>query len=265
MVICVRVVVPVANAVTCLPGQLHHLIGSSTLHIPCEGFFLFLIENLSKDYGSWIPVIQMSNNLQATVTERIEWQYSHIEVNKIWIVAVYGIKCPIIEVGYKLLGWRTGTMTPIPLTMDGSIVPRSLAHRMILAVEHLWIKSFPPLAFTVFFSQVTIIKDTSFRTFQVVALCRFEPRPCMVSMERDAQRQPLLFGCCSPFSQDVTLGPNVLRVPRLVLRIPQVVVVVVIAQDKEILRTTAFIAGHKAVRLPVLSFEQRKDILIPKL
>ena len=53
----------------------------------------------------------------------------------------------------------------------------------------------------------------------------------MVSMERDAQRQADLLGCLGPPVKDILLGADVLRVPRLVLRVPEVGVIVVVASS----------------------------------
>ena len=96
---------------------------------------------------------------------------------------------------------------------------------MALLVEHLRVESFPPLAFAVLLSQVAVVIDTSLFAFEVIALRRLEPSPCMVGMEGDAQGQSGLLGGSGPAFEDVALGADVLRVPGLVLRVPEVVVV----------------------------------------
>ena len=88
---------------------------------------------------------------------------------------------------------------------------------MVLLVEHLWIQSFPPLAFAVFLGQVTVVIHTGLLSFQVIALRRLIPRPGVIGMERDAQWQPYLLGGLSPFVKDISLRTYVLRVPWLVL------------------------------------------------
>ena len=87
----------------------------------------------------------------------------------------------------------------------------------------------------------------------------------MVGMERDAQGQSGFLGCGSPLSQDVTLRTDILRVPGLVLGIPQVVVVVMVAQYEEILGTATLVTLDKFLRFPLLGLEERQDILIAEL
>ena len=64
-----------------------------------------------------------------------------------------------------------------------------------------------------------------------------------------------LLGSLGPAFENIFLGAYVLRVPGLVFRVPQVVVVVVVAQHKEVLCPTTLIAFYQGLRVPLLGFE----------
>ena len=80
-------------------------------------------------------------------------------------------------------------------------------------------------------------------------------------MERDAQRQSRLLRGLGPAVEDVALRADVLRVPGLVLRVPEVVVVVVVAQHEEVLCAAALVALHQRLGVPFLRLEQGQDVL----
>ena len=112
----------------------------------------------------------MGSYLQAAVADRIKGQHGNIEVDEVGLVAVDGIEGAVVEVRNELLRRRTGTILPSPLCMDTAIIPRTLAHGMVLLVEHLRVETFPPFALTVFLGQVTVVVDTRLVTLQVIAL-----------------------------------------------------------------------------------------------
>ena len=259
------VVVPVADAVARLPGELHHLVGGTALHIPRESLLLVVVEYLAEDHAARVPVVDVGGNLEAAVAQGIEGEHRDIEIDEVGIVAVDGIDGAVEEVGDELRRGRAGSAAPVPLAVYGAVVPRTLAHGVLLLIEHLRVETFPPLALAVLLAEVAVVVDTHLVALHIKALGGFEPRPRMVGMERDAQRQSHLLGGSGPLGEDVALGTDVHRVPGLVLGVPQVVVVVVVAQHEEILCSAAFVALHESHGIPFLGLEEWQDVLVAEL
>ena len=107
---------------------------------------------------------------------------------------------------------------------------------MGLCVQVLWVVSFPPLPFSIGFGQLTVVVHGCLWAMQVVALGWLVPCPC------------------------VLLRTYVHRVPWLVFRVPQVVVVVVVSKHKEILCTTTLVFLYQSLRIPLLSLEEGQDV-----
>ena len=256
---------PSADAVARLPRLVDDVVWCSTLHIPRQSLALLLIENLTKHHSPRVAVIEMGDNLQATIADGMEWQYRCIEVDEVGLIAIDGIERTIVEISDELLRGNSGPVCPVPLLVDGSIPPGPLAHGMLLLVELLRVEAFPPFALAIFLGEMTIVVDARFRAVQVVALRRFIPRPCMIGVEGDAQRQASLLRCLRPLIEDIALRTDVLRVSGLILRVPEVVVVVVIAQHEEILCTTTLVACDEFVGIPFLCLEERQHILEAEL
>ena len=80
-------------------------------------------------------------------------------------------------------------------------------------------------------------------------------------MEGDAERESCFLGSGSPFGEDVAVRSDVLGVPLLVLAIPKVEVVVVVAEREEILSSDFLIELHELLGIPMLSLEEREDVL----
>ena len=156
-------------------------------------------------------------------------------------------------------------MGPVPLAVDLHVRPRAVAHGVILLVEHLGVVTLPPLAFAVGLGQLAVIIHARLGTVDIIALGRLIPRPRMIGMKRDAQGQSGFLGGTGPAVEDIALGTDVLRVPGLVLRVPQVVVVVVVAENEEILRPTALVLLDECLGIPAFGLEQRQDILEAEL
>ena len=146
-----------------------------------------------------------------------------------------------------------------------TVVPRAVAHGVVLGVELLGVETFPPLAFAIGLGELAIVIYAGFRTVLIVTLCGFVPGPGMVGMERDTQWQSGFLGSTGPAFEDILMRTDVLGVPLLILRIPQVEVVVVIAQYKEVLSTTTLVALHERLGIPLLGLEQGKDVLETEL
>ena len=164
------------------------------------------------------------------------------------MIAIDGIEGTVIEVGDELLRRRASAFAPPPLVVHLSVAPRVITHRMTLLVEILRVESFPPFAFSVGLCQVSIVIDASFRSLDVIALGGLIPCPRMVGMKRNTERQPCLLGRLGPSVEDILLRTYPFRVPLLVFRVPEIEVVVVIAQYEEILGATTLIALHNALK-----------------
>ena len=94
---------PVTDAVAGLPRLCNDSIRRSAFHIPCESLLLLFAEYLAEDNATRVLVIHVGGNLQTGVTEGIEWQHGHVEVNKVWLISVDGIEGAVIEICHELL------------------------------------------------------------------------------------------------------------------------------------------------------------------
>ena len=84
-------------------------------------------------------------------------------------------------------------------------------------------------------------------------------------MEGDTQRQACFLSSLGPTLENILMGTDVLGVPLLILRIPEVVVVVVVTQYEEILGAATLITLHECLRVPILGLEKGQDILESEL
>ena len=87
----------------------------------------------------------------------------------------------------------------------------------------------------------------------------------MVGMEGDTQRQACFLSSLGPTVEDVFMGTDVLGVPLLILRIPEVEVIVVVTQYEEILGATTLVTFYECLRVPILSLEKGQDIFKAEL
>ena len=85
----------------------------------------------------------------------------------------------------------------------------------------------------------------------------------MVGMQAYAKFQSMLAASLGPLGEQVTLRPDCLGVPLLILAVPEVEVVMMVAECKEILGTYLLIQPYKIVGIPLLGFEKWKDVLLP--
>ena len=145
------VVVPVADAVATLPGTVHDLVGGTTFHVPYEGVFHVVLQNLSEHdslvlalVGGGAVVVHVGGDLHARIADGVEGKDGHVEVDEVWVVAVDGVERAVVEVGDVLLRGDVGTAFPTPLAMDGAIVPGVVAEVVILCIEFLGVESLPP-------------------------------------------------------------------------------------------------------------------------
>ena len=84
-------------------------------------------------------------------------------------------------------------------------------------------------------------------------------------MKAYSEIEAIFSGCLFPSGQNIFLGSHVDRIPGLVLAVPQVHVVMMVTQGKEILCTYLLVKGHQLVGIPVFSFPQRNDVLESEL
>ena len=87
----------------------------------------------------------------------------------------------------------------------------------------------------------------------------------MVGMEGDTQRQACFLSSLGPTLENILMGTDVLGVPLLILRIPEVEVIVVVTQYEEILGATTLITLHECLGIPILGLEKRQDVLKAEL
>ena len=95
-----------------------------------------------------------------------------------------------------------------------------------ITVEQTGVVAFPPLALTVGQCEVTVVGDTSLVALLIATEGGLPPPPSIFVMEGDTIVHAMLAASIGPLTQQVTLGTYVDRVPRLVSRVPQVVVIV---------------------------------------
>ena len=153
--------------------------------------------------------------------------------------------------------------------MYASVVPCSVAQVVVLRIEVLRVESLPPFfravgigLVAVFLGQPSVVFHSPFLPLEVEAPAWLVPCPCVVGMEGYSERQ-LGFprGLC-PSVKDVLVGPDGHGVPFLVLAVPEVEVIVMVAQGEEILCPTFLgVEAYQLLGVPVLGLEQRQDVL----
>ena len=124
--------------------------------------------------GGCAVVIHVCCNLHARIADGVEGQHGHIEIDEVGVVAIDGIEGAVVEVGHKLLRRLCRTILPAPLTMNGAVVPCVVAEVVVLLIEFLRVKTFPPFLravgiglVAVFFRQPPIILHASLLSLQV--------------------------------------------------------------------------------------------------
>ncbi|MGY2736764.1 hypothetical protein ACVWYO_004438 [Sphingomonas sp. UYP23] len=96
----------------------------------------------------------------------------------------------------------------------------------------------------------------------VEAMVGIPPVMARAQMLGDAEAQALTLGGGLPRSDNVTLRAHRDRIPAVVLRIPQVEIVVMHAHRHEIFRAGLGVARHQRVGLPTLRLPERNDVLV---
>ena len=260
---------PAADAVAALPRFGLNLIRGTSLHVPNQSLSLLVVlQYFAEDYclvlssvGRHAVVVHVCGDLHSCIAYGIEGKHGDIEIEQVGIVTINSIERAVVEVSGKFLRRRTGSVAPTPLAMNHPIGPGALAQRMVLGIEFLRVVAFPPCSLAIFLRQPAIIGHAHLVTLGVVATRRFVPRPGMVGMERDAEGQTCLFGSCCPSCQDVLVRADVHRIPALVLAVPEVEVIVMIAQREEILCANFLVELHQRIRIPAFSLEEGQDVL----
>ena len=187
---------PVAYAVAALPRTLHYLVWCTSFHIPYKSLLHLVGQYLSEHYPIGLAictltlVIHVSCYFHSCITYRIEWQNGNVKIDERRIISVNGIKSAVIEIRHIILCRQTCPILPAPLTMDSSIIPGSIRKVMILGIEFLRIKTFPPLIRTIGIRFVSvllrkppIIFHASLLALEVKATAWLIPRPGMICME----------------------------------------------------------------------------------
>ena len=119
-----------------------------------------------------------------------------------------------------------------------------------LCIEFLRVVAFPPLSLAVGLGEVAVI-----------VLRLLHPHPGVAAVHTDAEWQTILLACLSPLAHDVALGTHVHRVPLLIGRVPEVKVVVVLAEGEEIACPHALVERHQRVGLPALGLPVAYELL----
>ena len=147
---------------------------------------------------------------------------------------------------------KAHAIVPIPAVVDGPRLVEVGAGCVALLVKILRVEAVPPFAFSVGFRQFAVVGHSGQRTGLVGALGDFIPAPCVRSVQAHAERQPLIVRGLRPAGDQIFLRADRHGIPRLVGAVPQVEVVVVVAQLDEVLGAGPFIEGHEFFRIPVL-------------
>ena len=177
------------------------------------------------------------------VVASVEGHGGVVEVEHVGLVVVDQLEHAVLELLLILLGGQAGAVAPVPLAVDGAAALPPGAVLVVLGVELLRVESFPPLALAVGLGQVAVVR-----------LRGLQPRPGMRGVYADAEGQSGLLAGVAPAAGQVLLGSDVHRVPLLVGRVPQVEVVVVVAQCHEVACTHALVEADQLLGVPVLGF-----------
>ena len=194
-------------------------------------------------------VVVRKDVLTHGIVATVERQHCVVEIDHVGAEGVDTLQHTVLELHLILLRRQARTLAPVPLAMDVALTFPSLAVLMALSVELLRVQALPPLLRAVRIELVAIL----LRQIAVILLRPLHPCPRVAGMHTNTQRQPVLLASVSPSADDVLLRTHVHRVPLLVRAVPQVEVVVMIAESEEISRTDTLVELHKRIGIPVLS------------
>ena len=179
-------------------------------------------------------IIIIGSNIQPGIASRPQRQCGVIEIHDIRLVFIYQIHCTIVKILTILHTW----IPRIP-------IPRHPWIRlMILYIQFLWVKTFPPCANPIGNGEVTIVRHPSHLTFRIGTTRCPIPYPSMRRMYTHPKRKSFGTGGFLPHINDIFLRTYVYRVPFMISAVPKVKVVVMIGHRHEIARTNPFIQFH---------------------
>jgi hypothetical protein len=110
-----------------------------------------------------------------------------------------------------------------------------------------------------------VVRHPRERAGLVAAVAVLPPGEARAQMLGDAEGQPRRPGRLLPLAHDVAVRAHLHGVPAMVLRVPQVEVVVVDTHADEIARARLLVEGHQPGGIPLLGLPQRDDVLPPAL
>src|ERR1039458_2183147 len=123
---------------------------------------------------------------------------------------------------------------------------------MPLLVEILWIKSVPPFAFAISLGQFAVVGHARERAGFVRTLGDFIPAPRVSRVQADTKRQALIFRRLGPAGNEILLRADLHGVPRLIRAVPQIKVVMVVAESDKVLCAGALVEGDEFFGVPFL-------------
>ena len=146
-----------------------------------------------------------------------------------------------------------------------SVLLHSLILSEVNAIEHSWIVAFPPLALAIGESKVAVVGYSSLVATLVTAKSGLPPPPCIFMMEGHSIAHVILVARIHPLAQQVTLRTDIHRVPRLVTRVPKVVVVVMNTLYHKEACSCFLIKGSEAIRVKLCGIPCAQHVLVSHL
>src|SRR5438067_1972526 len=136
--------------------------------------------------------------------------------------------------------------------------------RVLRTVEPLRIEPFPPLPLAVREGEAAVIGYPGERAGPVGAVRDLEPPPVPRLVNGHAELHAAIARGLRPCSDHIAAGADVLRVPRVVRRVPRVETVVMVRQRHEQPRTRAAVNVHQLIGLPIQQRPLRAEFLVPE-
>lgn len=126
---------------------------------------------------------------------------------------------------------------------------------MILGIKHLGVEAIPPLALSVGGSKTPVVGDSDLVAVAVVTACGFIEYPGVVGMQAYTKFKTMLVASVGPPCEKIFFRTDCSRVPGLILAVPQVEIVVMVAESEKVLSSKLLIETDNAIGVPTLGLE----------
>ena len=232
---------------------------------------MHIVQNLTRHHHLLLTVIEVrtvvievGKDVQTVLVVRIsrsaiERENSIVEVQHIGVILIDALQYTVLELLHVFHRWRTHTIAPSPLVMDGSPIAPIRAMCMVLSIEFLGVKTVPP----VFERAVRIGCQTILlRQFHIVVPTNLEERPGMSAMHGNSDLQSMLSTGFCPTAYDIFHGAYPGTVPLLIRAVPTVEVVMMLPHCHEVFSPSIGIKLYESFGVPLIGFPVVTQVFI---